>query len=470
MTTTINNAKDFFVANFGKENHSELHAYLEEVEADSHWETVAANSVSFMPLRDLRGPEEINFALDFPIVKSAEGSKTLYDIATAAEGGTSATVDGSASATEAESSTPSPEIDPAAKEAFEDSESSELPIVAVFDDGRKFLVRAYLLKSIKQHHRDTAPIVCDMLRKGAYRDMCDHLNLGRKYLTKNLLMLLRGGKISGWFSEFNARWTQKMQVDYFEESMGVAFPNFHFLDAEVSHFYTGCTYGLDYSMDSIELESGLGIDSSVMASYIDKWEEAGLAPEELRKARPICRFITGESGLTSIEVRPYLLVNGKEIPLGSPLSVTHRGKDDAVWEKFMFFPGQVAVFYQKGMARLGELCKQRIFNPYNAATHALRTFRGYVNTSVLSKCAEYAKETWPLSIGSSCYAIEIYNLINDFITEETKTAKPVVKLRNSEMMGRLLHADWGEFDSALPYEFGRSSTRAHTTDDDFGVV
>lgn len=414
----INKIRDDFLVSYKSDEHSDLMTCLEEMEAGAKWEQVELNGTYFIPLSDV-----------------SEEALT--------EG---------------------------AGEACEDTRaSSPLPICAVLPDGRTYLVRPYLLKNFKQHHRDNAAVLGDMLNQGNVAAWCEHISLGRQFLKKKILMLVRGEKVCGWFSEFNANWSQLRQVEFFEEKMKKAFPYMTFSNAEVSHYYTAANYTLDEAICS---SSSIAIRPKVMSAYVDAWKTAGLPAEMLEKAVPICQFVTGESGLTSIEVRPYIkLPDGTVIPLGSNLSVNHRGNDEAVWGKFEEFPDKVAVLYQKGLAGIGRLCEHLILHPYCAMTHVLAQFRAYVPAEILRRYAADAEIFWPRDAeGVTCSAIEIFNLVNEMVNEANKKTSPIRSLRNIEMVGRLIYANWDEYDvNTVNKFFSKGDTKIVIPDEDFGI-
>lgn len=416
-----NTVHDSYFALYAKEDHAKLIEDLQEFQADTHWEAIEAKNTRFVPLSSV---EETELAVG-------------------------------------------------AGEAYKDSMGSELPIAAVLPDGRKYLMRPYLLKNIKQHHRDNALVLSDMLHQGKIDAFCEHVSMGRHFLKKSILMMVRGEKISGWFSDFNASWSQLAQIEFFEEKMRSAFPNMKFESAEVSHYCTTVNYTLDDSMDSRALHDSLGLKPGVMDAYIDAWVSAGLPAEVLRSAVPICQFVTGESGLTSIEVRPYIRLNNKWgcIPLGNKLSVNHRGSDEHVWEKFETFPGQVAILYQKGLAGIERLCYQTMRHPYCAITHVLAQFRASVPMKRLQTCAANAEIFWPREDEEAvCKAIDIFNCVNESVSAANAELSPIRRLRNAETIGRLCHMDWREFDVAtVNKSFAKSDADKMISDDDFGI-
>ena len=103
--------------------------------------------------------------------------------------------------------------------------------------------------------------------------------MSKPYLTKSVLMMVRGGKISGWFSEFNFNKSQLMQVQFVEECLGERFPDMVFDSGDISHLFTTANYQLGGSMS--ETYHRLGMDDSVVAAYAEAWVKAGGSVEEL---------------------------------------------------------------------------------------------------------------------------------------------------------------------------------------------
>ena len=216
------------------------------------------------------------------------------------------------------------------QEVYDDSQRVDaLPIVANLPTGEKVALRPYIYKDVKQHHRDNAAVLGDMLRAGSYESWCEHINLGRGFLKKTLLVMVRGCKASGWSSEFNCNRSELEQVNFIEESLSQRFPNVKFLSGEISHYFTMVKFKLDDSIQTFNTAAALA--PNVVSAYEDAWVSGGGDLDELRAAVPIATFITGESGLTAITLGVGLLFpNETFVPLGKSLSVTHRGSDEKV--------------------------------------------------------------------------------------------------------------------------------------------
>lgn len=344
---------------------------------------------------------------------------------------------------------------------YSDSEISGLPIAVKLDDGRIFGIRPYLYKNIKQHHRDNAAVLSDMLTAGNVAAFCDHLNASKPFLKKNIMMLTRGAKISGWFSEFNANWSQSAQFSFVENAMRANFPQWSFMRGEVSHLYTSGTYALEKSISSPGFTSMIG--EKVMGPYLDAWESAGGRREDLLNAVPQCKFMTGESGLTSIVLTPIVrMPDGMTFFLGSSLSVNHRGDDEKVWKKFETFPEQIAVLYQKGMKALAKLCSRGVAHPYNCMTHCLMPFRSSIPAEYLKDLCSTMEMFYPQEDNSIiCMAIEIYNSINEMVHRAGATQAPLKRLQNMELLARLMVSNWDDFDKATPAKlFGKGESSA----------
>lgn len=401
MTTSINNINDYFSAHF--ENHKEFRAFLGEFDKDTRWEPVQATDVEFIPMNEL-SPADLSM------------------------GGV---------------------------DAFNDTMDSGLPIAVALPDKRKLAVRTYLFKNIKQHHRDGGAILSDMLTAGAYSAFCQHLNLSKPFLhKKKILMMTRGEKISGWFSEFNANRSQTQQFDFFEGNMRAGFPELAFEEADVTHFFTSAVYRIGETMTSKEF--GAGIGASVLGPYLDAWEAASLNAEVLMAAVPKCRFITGESGLTSIVLSPMVeLPTGEVFYLGGSLSVNHRGEDKAVWDKFETFPSQVAVMYQKGLKGLANLCTRRVYHPYSCMTHLLNKFKASIPMEHIKAVAEDVEMFYPpMDDSMTCFAIDLYNnYLNPMVAAVSAKQNPLKSIQNIELVARIVTANWDEFDVPTPVKF-----------------
>lgn len=394
--------KDSFSQLF--EDHDEFLQFLADFDKDTRWESIPAKNVSFIPL-DAITPDKLLM-----------GGEACYH----------------------------------------DTQISGLPVAVQLDDGRILAIRPYLFKNMKQHHRDNAAILTDMLNAGNTSAMCSHLNMSKPFLKKNILMMTRGQKISGWFSEFNGNWGESAQFAFVENAMRDAFPEFRFVRGEVSHLYTTGRYILGSSLRDSTFSSLIG--DKVMGPYLDAWEAAGGERGVLENAVPQCWFSTGESGLTAITLSPVLkLPDGQFFFLGGSLSVNHRGDDSKVWDRFKAFPEQVAVLYQKGLKALNALCSQRIEHPYSCTTHALLAFRSSVPTAYLKDlCGTMEMFYPPEDKGMSCMAIDVYNAINEMVARAAVKQSPLKRLQNMELVARLMVANWGEFDKAIPAKvFGK---------------
>lgn len=338
-----------------------------------------------------------------------------------------------------------------------DSKIGEMPVAVHMDEAVKtFLMRGYLFKNVKQQFRDDAAILSDMLTAGNTEDFCDHLNMSKKYLKKKKIqMLVRGEKISGWFSDFNHNWSQIEQLEFLEKELTARFPNMSFVSGEINHTFTEARYALD---ESIRAKSISGEEEGVVDAYLSAWERSGGDRASMENAVPVLRFNTGESGLFSIVCSPLLkLAPCKEYPkgttlfLGTALSVNHRGSDKAVWEKFAKFPDNIATLYTKGMKGLAAMCKTRISHPYCAVTHALKLFTSSVPLKVLKEiCGDTEIIFGGPDDTEPCFAIDLYKNVSSKIQSSFGSSTPLKQFQNQELLARLCNANWEEFDKARP--------------------
>ena len=349
-------------------------------------------------------------------------------------------------------------------DAFTDSSVGELPLAVRYDDdGRTFLIRPYLFKNIKQQFRDDAAILSDMLSKGRIDKFCDHLNMSKEFIGKKKLQVMyRGEKISGWFSDFNHNWDQTKQIDFMWDELSSRFPSMKFAGGYISHLQTELKTTLD---DAITAKL-VGSDSLV-ADYLDAWEAAGGDREALKNAVPTLQFRTGESGLYAVTASPSLQIpptpgytRGRIIPLGSALSVNHRGADNAVWDKFAKFPDNIGTLYVKGLEGLKKMCNTRIFFPYNALTHALKLFKSSIPIAELKRVCDDAEVYFGMDDSTTCSAIDLYNMVNDMVTSviASKKLSEQKAFQNQEILARLCNMDWKTLDQKTPAKIGGKDT------------
>lgn len=416
---SIDMTKDWVAYVFDKHQHEEFLSALEDIQKDTIVEPIKAKEVSFVPLSEVPEGELVE------AVREDSATAKVVD------------------------------------RPFE----SRLPIAVHMDDGRYYCVRPYLWKNLKQHHKDNAAILGEMVHREKWGDICAHLNMSKPYLSKSILMMLRGGKISGWFSEFNFNQSQWTQVKFVEETLGEKFPDMVFEAGGISHLFTTATYQLGNSI--AESYSRLGMDESILNAYLEAWVASGGAVEDLETAVPYIRFLTGESGLTSITLTPYLkLRDGRCFYLGGSLSVNHRGEDKAVWGKFEEFPDQVAVLYQNGLSGLKKLCDRFIPYPWACLTHVLKGFRATIPVKEMKDCLDDF-EMWydPDDEEQTCRAIDVYNAVASLVNELGAKNGPMRQIQNQELVARLLVANWDEYDKKTPAKlFGKREDTAKEFD------
>ena len=332
--------------------------------------------------------------------------------------------------------------------ALEDTVVHDFPLVAELD-GKPVCMRAYLAKQVRQHHKDEASILGVMADQHDWDAYAAHINAGRRFFKDDDVVqtMIRFGKVTGYFKQFNSAWNQTMQLDVLEGEFAKAFPNWGFASGKYQHEFTEAVYSLDSSIEDAKFEN-----DTVMAAYVNAWEQAGIE-YNIRTAKPMVRFATGESGLTSIALTTFVLFpDGTKFYLGPSLSVKHRGNFDTVWGQFDGFTKQIAVMFQNGLKSIDSLCNLTVRFPYNAMTHALKNFRGLVSVASLEKLAEDFRVFFdPNDKTQTCKAIDIYIAITELVNEVAEKQSPVRRLQTTETLGRLLVLDWSKFDQSKAF-------------------
>lgn len=388
---------DGYEATFGQSEHSEFVDELKKIENDTEWVSTKVPNTTFMPLSSITSDD----LACSPIFRSDE-DKGL---------------------------------------AYKDSTEGELPIAVQLEDTRKYPVREYLLKNIKHNHGDDAIVLSSMMTAGAYTEFCEHLNFGRAFRKKTVSALIRGGKVSGWFIDFNHNWSMREQVEFFESTMKERFERMAFQNASCSHYAICANYQLTGDCEEIT--------DSPMDAYLESWGKAGFDTELLKQATPVCRFTSGESGLFSISVSPKLVFPAEskmpDMTIGPALSVNHRGKDESVWDKFKDFPEQTISLFNDGMGAVARLCELRVKYPYKCLTQILaQNFKAGVPASIMDDTAEVFKMEFDGV--EDVRAIHVWSALNEMIAQTEKHASMQRTLNNIETLARLLFDNWGKYD------------------------
>lgn len=336
-------------------------------------------------------------------------------------------------------------------EALADTRNNSLPICVKLQDGKIICVREHLLKFLKQHGANEAAKLGPILTAGDYQCFCDSMNIGLKYVKKTIQALIRGGKISCWVSDYNHEWSMLQQVQFLEEKLFDAFPNTEFVSAVANTLGIYVNYKLDDSLFDTDTKVSI-FGERTMEAYREAWTSAGLPIEDLEKATPMVRFTTGESGLVSIGLAPYLqFPDGTEFPLGPAVSVNHRGDEKAVWGKFETFPEQVAVIAQKGLDAIAELCDKVIEHPLQCMANCMTKFRASLPSRYMYDTLDCYEASYPIDSGITCSAILLFQELNQMLDDASEALSPERRLQNIEILARLIYENWDAFDTtALP--------------------
>lgn len=324
-----------------------------------------------------------------------------------------------------------------------DTVRTDIPIIALLPDGSKMAMRPYLWKNVKDLSGDNSKAVSRYITMGKIDRACAHLNFGLDSIpaSKVALMMVRGQKISGWFGEFNASWGQKKQVDTLETELAKSFERMMFESGEMNHLFTAAKYKLDMDMKTFA--------GTMVKTYEEAWHEAGM-DGDLSNAVPHLQFITGESGLTAISIRPYLDLGWSQIPLGGTLSTTHRGGDEVVWDKFASSLASVGALYTKSLDDMAKLCKYRVSHPYNCLSRVMKNFLPCLPMSACRDDLSDFECYYPRKGAGSektCSAMEIVSHVVS-LCNANNIDNPRNRFRNMELIAQLYKANWNAFDTA----------------------
>lgn len=329
--------------------------------------------------------------------------------------------------------------------------------------GLPYVLRPWTCKSLRSLCQDDPGIFKKILAEGRANLVARRLNEDLGFLPKNkeLLVLVRGEKISGLFGDFNSEWTQSEQLAALKRKLMQMFAGHEFLSGSIGHIETKASYKLGPSiMDSKFLKSTHGTAAAaVLTPYIQAWTDAGMDPQILKEAVPILEFRTGESGLAQLMLVPRILYKTGRVTtsclLGEPMKVKHRGA--TVWDTYVEYLTSVAATYQNGIRGIVDLSQRKIEHPYSCLTHLLKQLRPSTPAEEFWSTLESFEMQYPQTEEKSCQAFLLYEVINDMNQRASAKVSVTKQLQNMEFTAKMLSPkfNWKRFDVAAPVSFGK---------------
>lgn len=338
--------------------------------------------------------------------------------------------------------------------------------------GLPYVMRPWTCKSLRNLCQDDPGIFTKILAEGRADIIARRLSEDLKFLPKGkeLLVLIRGEKISGLFGEFNSEWTQSEQLTALKQKLMQMFGGHEFLSGELGHIETKVTYKLGPSiMDAKFLKTTYGTAAeAVLSPYIQAWTDAGMDPDVLREAIPSLDFRTGESGLAQLMLVPRIHYKTGAVMtsclLGEPMKVKHRGSN--VWNTYTEYLTSVAATYQNGIRGIVDLTQREIKHPYSCLTHLLKQLRPSTPAADFWSTLESFEMLHPQTDEKPCQAFVLYEVINDMNQRAAEKVSVTKQLQNMEFTAKMLSPkfNWKRFDVAAPANFGKGGVMRNDDD------
>ncbi|MBR2883165.1 MAG: transposase, partial [Clostridia bacterium] len=159
-----------------------------------------------------------------------------------------------------------------------------------------------------------------------------------------------------------------------------------------------------------------------------------------RDLKASVRLTTSDVGISGANLYPSLIVDGKNIPLGSPLKLEH--KNGATMEDFERKLSMLYSQYYLAIGKLENLIAVRVKNPSN-------TMKGVMaKIGIPKKYGIPALEKFDAIYGSGfCTAHDIYYAIAEVVFLMQCAGESGVKVTQmEETVSRALNIKWQEFD------------------------
>ena len=329
--------------------------------------------------------------------------------------------------------------------------------------GLPYVLRPWACKSLRNLCQDDPGIFTRILAEDRADIIARRLSEDLQFLPKGkeLLVLIRGEKISGLFGEFNSEWTQSEQLTALKQKLMQMFGGHEFLSGELGHIETKVTYKLGPSiMDAKFLKTTHGTAAeAVLTPYIQAWTDAGMDPDVLQDAIPTLDFRTGESGLAQLMLVPRIHYKTGAVMtsclLGEPMKVKHRGSN--VWNTYTEYLTSVAATYQNGIRGIVDLTQREIKHPYSCLTHLLKQLRPSTPAAEFWSTLESFEMLHPQFDEKPCQAFVLYEAINDMNQRAAEKVSVTKQLQNMEFTAKMLSPkfNWKSFDVVAPANFGK---------------
>ena len=175
----------------------------------------------------------------------------------------------------------------------------------------------------------------------------------------------------------------------------------------------------------------------LVEAYKDLLSMHGVSHKDIK---PSLRLTTSDVGMSGANLYPTLLVDGRNIPLGSPLKLEH--KHGARMSDFDDKLNMVYSQYDLALGRLKDLISVTIRNPANTMLGVMKKI------GISKKLSMEAVEKFKAIHGSGfCTAHDIYYAIADVIYELQCAGESGIKVTQmEETVSRALNVKWHEFD------------------------
>lgn len=256
----------------------------------------------------------------------------------------------------------------------------------------------------------------------------DMLNKCLNLYKDKSLILLRDNKVSAVLSGDNNDYVVLPMYDLIKVMSGTLSLNFPFFE-----------FARSFTSHEISLVEWLLKDVQLEKSIENTFKKSNVLLKE--KPRLIVQLSTSDVGIRSVTIVPYLALNKRTIPVGTPIFLPHKGKTSlALLEKETL---KILALYRKSGEMLDKLQDKLIRYPAGALYHVSQALKLPKKASVL-KAKEIESEY------VNCSALEIYCFLQEIIDLYEESCKeplqPLKKLKYDEAIASALYFNFSDYD------------------------
>lgn len=302
--------------------------------------------------------------------------------------------------------------------------------------------------------KEAAKLGGSALGKMSAQNLAQTLNNGLEVASGTTLMLERYGKISAFHSGSEGDGYEIMPIpelwDIVVETVKARFGTMAFMEGRISHRFAAATWALPE------------VKNELLAAYKDAIKNsASYSESAVMKLSPAVRFYSSDTGDSSAKLYPlFLSPSGAQLRLVPGVEVRHEkprreGKKDPVSRMDEFREGceNIYAMFYDAIEKTAELSRIKIYNGENCVVSLCLKYK------IAKKYGDRVREiVTDYAFGQPFItAYDVYSAMTEVVPiARSMNAKEETITTLSEIVDRILNADWSEHDVSGVVSWGKT--------------